>query len=333
MSDFLKKFKRYKISYYSALIFTAIFIFTLIIPLISNDKPIIIKYEDRYYFPIFKNYAETEFGGDFATIANYKDPYLQNKIKEKGYFIFPPFKYSYDTINYYLKTPPPSPPSSENILGTDDQARDVFARLIYGLRISLLFGIILTVISSVIGIIIGAASGYFGGKFDIITQRIIEIWSGLPMIFILIIMTSFIIPNFWWLIIIMILFSWVSLILPVRAEFLKARKLEYVTAARSLGVSEHKIILKHILPNALIAAITFIPFIITSSIISLTALDFLGFGMPAGSASLGELLEQGRNNPHAIWLSLTSFTTLTIILTLIIFIGEGVRDAINDKNN
>jgi microcin C transport system permease protein len=205
--------------------------------------------------------------------------------------------------------------------------------LIYGLRTSLLFGIILTVISSFIGIIIGATSGYLGGKFDLTVQRIIEIWSGLPMIFILIIMTSFITANFWWLIIIMILFSWINLVIPVRAEFLKARKLEYVTAARSLGVSEKKIILKHILPNALIASVTFIPFIITSSIISLTALDFLGFGMPAGSASLGELLEQGRNNPHAIWLSLSSFISLTIILTLIIFIGEGIRDAINDKNN
>lgn len=323
------KFKQNKRAYYSALIFSFIFLFTLCFDFISNDKPIIVKYDSNYYFPIFKQYAETEFGGDFYTEADYQDSYVQNLIKKKGFLIFPLFSYNHDTINYQLNAPPPTQPSFTNILGTDDQARDVFARLIYGLRISLLFGLFLTVISSVIGIFIGALSGYLGGKFDLFLQRIIEIWSGLPVIFLLIILANFVTANFWWLLLIMILFSWMGLVAPVRAEFLKARKLEYVLAAKSFGVSESRIIFRHILPNSLIAAVTFIPFIFSSSIISLTALDFLGFGMPAGTASLGELLAQGKNNPEALWLSLTSFITITFILTLIIFIGEGIRDSLN----
>jgi len=326
---YIQKFKNNKKAFHSFLIFAFICAFTFSFDFISNDKPLIIKYEDSYYFPIFKKHAETKFGGDFETEADYQDPYTKDLINQKGYLVFPPFHYNYNTINYHLNTPPPTAPTSENILGTDDQARDVFARLIYGLRISLIFGILLTIISSVIGIFLGALSGYLGGKFDLVFQRFLEIWSGMPVIFLLIIMASFITPNFWWLLLIMVLFSWMGLVGPVRAEFLKARKLEYVMAAKALGVTEFNIMTKHILPNAFVASLTFIPFILSGSIIALTALDFLGFGMPAGTASLGELLSQGKNNPHALWLSLSSFFTITTILTLIIFIGEGVRDSFN----
>jgi len=329
MTSHWEKFKQNNRAFYSFIIFSALCVFTFSFDFISNDKPLLIKYDDAYYFPIFKKYAETEFGGDFETEADYQDVFVQELIKREGYMIFPPFNYNFDTINYELKTPPPSPPTASNILGTDDQARDVFARLVYGLRISLIFGFLLTIISSVIGVFLGAVSGYFGGKFDLFFQRFLEIWSGLPVIFLLIIMASFVIPNFWWLLLIMVMFSWMGLVGPVRAEFLKARKLEYVMAAKALGVSEFNIMIKHILPNAFVASLTFIPFILSSSIVALTALDFLGFGMPAGTASLGELLAQGKNNPHALWLSLSSFFTITLILTLIIFIGEGVRDSFN----
>ncbi len=321
------KFKENKRAYYSYIIFVFICLFSISFDFISNDKPILVKYDNSYYFPIFTKYAETEFGGDFSSEADYQDDYVQSLIKKNGYFISPFFTYNYDTINYKLASPAPSKPDRQNILGTDDQARDVLARLVYGLRTSLIFGFLLTIISSVIGIFIGALSGYLGGKFDLFSQRIIEVWAGMPVIFILIILANFIEASFWWLLFIMLLFSWMGLVAPVRAEFLKARKLEYVLAAKAFGVSELRIIFKHILPNALVASITFLPFILSSSIVSLTALDFLGFGMPAGTASLGELLAQGKNNPEAIWLSLSSFFTLTSILTLIIFIGEGVRDS------
>ncbi len=325
-----QKFKANRKAFYSLIIFSVICLISFCADFISNDKPLLVKYQGEYYFPIFKKYTEQNFGGDFLTEADYQDPYVQKLIKADGFMLNTPLNYSFDSINYHLTTPPPSPPTKQNILGTDDQARDVFARLLYGLRISLIFGFLLTVCSSVIGIFLGALQGYYGGKFDLIMQRFIEIWANLPMLFILIIMASFITPNFWWLLFIMILFSWNALVAPVRAEFLKARNLEYVIAARAMGVSELNIILKHILPNALIATFTFLPFILSGSIVSLTALDFLGFGMPAGSASLGELLAQGKNNPHALWLSISSFITLTTILTLVIFIGEGIRDSFRE---
>lgn len=321
------KFKKNKRAFYSLIIFIFIFVISCFSELITNDKPILVKYKDSYYFPIIKKYAETKFGGDFETEADYLDPYLISLIKQDGFIIMPFFKYHHDTINYQLASPPPTAPSFKNILGTDDQARDVFARLLYGLRISILFGLLLTIFSSIIGILVGSAQGYFAGKFDLITQRILEIWSGMPMLFILIILANFITPNFWWLLIIMIAFSWMSLVSPVRAEFLKARKQDYVVAAQIAGVKEKNIILKHILPNALIATLTFIPFILSGSIITLTSLDFLGFGMPPGSPSLGELLAQGKNNISSPHLGLISFFTISILLTLLIFIGEGIRDA------
>ncbi len=329
--SFWQKYKKTKRAYYSLIIFLTIFSFSLIFELISNDKPILIKYDNNFYFPIIKKYSETQFGGDFQTEADYLDPFIRQKIKEKGFFIMPFFQYNYDTINYKLSSPPPTSPSFENILGTDDGARDIFARLIYGLRISLIFGFLLTIISSIIGVFLGSLQGYFAGKFDLFMQRFMEVWSSMPTLFILIIMASFITPSFWSLLIILLAFSWMSLVYPVRTEFLKARNLEFVLAAKAIGVSNMKIIFKHILPNALIASLTFIPFILSGSIISLTALDFLGFGMPAGSPSLGELLAQSKANPQAIWIGISSFLTITSILTLIIFIGEGIRDAFSNR--
>ena len=326
------KFKGKKKSYYSLILFIIIFSFSLTIELFSNDKPLLVKYKEEYYFPIFKQYSEITFGGDFETEADYADLYVLNLIKKNGFVIFPLLRYSFDTINYNLTSPPPTPPSRDNILGTDDQGRDVFSRLIYGVRVSLVFGILLTIISSVIGIILGAMQGYLGGKFDLIMQRVIEIWSGLPIIFILIILATFVIPSFWWLLLIMVLFSWMSLVSPIRAEFLKARKLDYVLSAKATGVSEFNIILKHILPNSMISALTFIPFILSGSIVVLTSLDFLGFGLPIGTASLGELLAQGKNNPNSSWIGLTTFFMLSFILTLLIFIGEGIRDAFSPEN-
>ena len=327
----IQKFKQNKRAFYALILFLVILFLSLIVEFYANDQPILVKYQDNYYFPIINTYPETSFGGDFATATDYKDPYIRNIINNNGFMIFPLFHYSFDTIDYHLPSPPPTPPSFTHILGTDDHGRDVFARLIYGLRISLLFGLTLTIISSIIGIFLGALQGYLGGKFDLFMQRFIEIWSGLPVIFILIILATFVIPNFWWLLFIMLLFSWMSLVAPVRAEFLRARKLEYVLAARAVGVSEYNIITKHIMPNATVAALTFIPFILSGSIVILTSLDFLGFGLPAGSASLGELLSQGKDNPHAIWIGLSTFVTLSFILTLLIFIGEGIRDAFNPE--
>ncbi|MEM7616865.1 MAG: ABC transporter permease [Pseudomonadota bacterium] len=326
----INKFKSYKIGYYSFWLFTIFFIASLFAEFIANDKPIIISHQDKLYYPIFKQYTEQELGGDFYTEADYKDPYLQEIIiNNGGWILWPPIKYNYQTINYNLSQPAPSPPSFENILGTDDQGRDVMARIIYGFRVAVLFGLSLTILSSIIGIVVGAIQGYFGGWLDLILQRFIEIWSGLPILYLLIIMASFIEPNFWYLLIIMLLFSWMSLVAFVRAEFFKIRKLDYVTAARAIGVSEIVIIFRHILPNAFVASITFIPFILSASLTTLTSLDFLGFGLPLGSPSLGELLAQGKNNIQASWLVLSGFIVLAVTLSMLIFIGEAVRNALD----
>ena len=315
---------------WSLAIFMILFIASLFAEFIANDKPIILQYHGEYYFPVFKTYSEKEFGGSLLTEADYRDNLIYNNIKKEGWLIFPPIKYNYQTINYDA-VPAPSPPTSENLLGTDDQGRDVLARLIYGFRISVLFGLALTVISSIIGIIAGAIQGYFGGLTDLLFQRFMEIWGGLPELYLLIILASIVAPNFWWLLGLMILFSWMSLVHLVRAEFLRARNFDFVRAARALGVSEWKIMRKHILPNALVSAITFIPFIMNGSITTLTSLDFLGFGLPVGSPSLGELLAQGKANLHAHWLGITGFVTLAIMLSLLIFIGEAVRDAFDTR--
>ena len=298
---------------------------------LANDKPIFIQYDGRFFFPILVSYPETIFGGDFETEAEYSDPEVQNLIGKKGWSIWPLIPYSYDTVIWDLPTPAPSPPTTQNWLGTDDQGRDVVARLIYGFRISILFGLLLTLLSSVIGVAAGAWQGYFGGWIDLIFQRFIEIWGSMPQLFILIILAGLFIPSFWFLLGILLLFSWMGLVGVVRAEFLRGRNFTYVLAARALGVSNTKIIFKHILPNAMVATITFLPFILSGSITSLTALDFLGLGLPPGSASLGELLNQGKANLQAPWLGISTFLILGVMLSLLIFIGEGARDAFDPR--
>ena len=298
---------------------------------LANDKPIFIQYDGHFFFPILVSYPETIFGGDFETEAEYSDPEVQILIGKKGWSIWPLLPYSYDTVIWSLPTPAPSPPTAQNWLGTDDQGRDVVARLIYGFRISILFGLLLTLLSSVIGVATGAWQGYFGGWTDLIFQRFIEIWGSMPQLFILIILAGLFVPSFWFLLGILLLFSWIGLVGVVRAEFLRGRNFTYVLAARALGVSNTKIIFKHILPNAMVATITFLPFILSGSITSLTALDFLGLGLPPGTASLGELLNQGKANLQAPWLGISTFLILAAMLSLLIFIGEGVRDAFDPR--
>ncbi|MFP4072077.1 MAG: ABC transporter permease [Desulfovibrionales bacterium] len=325
-------FKKNRRGFWSLWIFLALFVLSLFAEFLANDRPMLVYFDHDLYVPVLSEYPETEFGGDFETEADYRDPYVQNLIEEKGWILWPPIRYSYDTVNWELDVPAPAPPSEANWLGTDDQARDVLARLIYGFRISVLFGLCLAVFSSIVGVTAGALQGYYGGKIDILGQRFIEIWSGLPILFLLIILSSFVQPSFWWLLGIMLLFSWMALVDVVRAEFLRGRNLEYVRAAKALGRSDGGIIFKHILPNAMVATLTFLPFILNGSITTLTSLDFLGFGLPAGSPSLGELLAQGKANLHAPWIGISTFFVLAIMLSLLVFIGEGVRDALDPRH-
>jgi microcin C transport system permease protein len=327
----IANFRKNKRGYWSLWIFLALFGFSLFAELIANDHPLVVKYEGSYYFPVFKMYPETTFGGVFETDAEYRDPVVQKLIKDHGWMVWPLIPFSYNTINFDLPVPAPSAPSTVNWFGTDDQGRDVAARLIYGFRISVLFGLTLTFFSSIVGVAAGAVQGYFGGLTDLLFQRFIEIWSGLPILFLLIILASIVEPNFWWLLGLMLLFSWMSLVGVVRAEFLRARNFEYVRAGRALGVSNGVIIVRHVLPNAMVASLTFLPFILNGSITTLTSLDFLGFGLPPGSPSLGEMLAQGKSNLFAPWLGITSFTVLAVMLSLLIFIGEAVRDAFDPR--
>lgn len=324
-------FKSNKRGYYSFIIFCTLFVITLFSEFIANDKPLLISYKNHFYAPIFKTYSERDFGGDFESEADYKDPYVKELINKHGYIIYPPIEYSYDTIKTDSNKAYPSKPDKENILGTDDNGRDVFARVLYGFRISVLFGLSLTILSSIIGVFVGAIQGYYGGKIDLFGQRFIEIWGGLPMLYLLIILANYIQPTFWWLLGLLLLFSWTGLVGVVRAEFLRARNFEYVKAARALGQSDMKIITKHILPNALVATITFMPFILSGSITTLTSLDFLGFGLPANSPSLGELLAQGKANIQAPWLGISAFVVLSFLLTILVFIGEAFRDAFDPR--
>jgi microcin C transport system permease protein len=324
-------FKSNKRGWYSFWIFSFLFIVSIFADFISNDKPLLIKYDQDYFYPILHAYPETIFGGDFETEADYRDPYVKNLIESKGWIIMPIIPYTYNTIIRDLDSPAPSPPSSKNWLGTDDQARDVLARLIYGFRISILFGFILTFFSMIIGVSAGAIQGYFGGKIDLFFQRFMEIWSAIPTLYVLIILASIVQPNFWWLLIILLLFSWMGYVGVVRAEFLRARNLDYVRAAKALGVSNTTIIWRHLLPNATVATITFLPFSLSASVTTLSGLDFLGFGLPPGSASLGEMVNQGRNNLQAPWLGLTSFFTLGLMLGLLVFVGEAIRDALDPR--
>lgn len=325
-------FKANKRGWYSLWIFSFLFFISLGAELIANDKPLLIKYEGYWYSPAFKRYPETTFGGEFPLEADYKSQYVRELIaSKKGWILWAPILYSYDSINFDLRVPAPAPPSADNLLGTDDQGRDVAARLIYGFRISILFALLLTVASSTIGIIAGALQGFYGGWVDLIGQRFLEIWSGLPVLYLLIILSSFVEPNFWWLLGIMLLFSWMNLVDVVRAEFLRGRNLEYVKAARALGMNNVAIMRRHILPNAMVSTMTFVPFILTGAIGTLTALDFLGFGLPPGAPSLGELVAQGKNNLQAPWLGISAFSALALLLTLLVFIGEAARDAFDPR--
>ncbi|MBK9585438.1 MAG: ABC transporter permease [Alphaproteobacteria bacterium] len=331
----LAQFKANGRGYWSFWIFLFLFMVCVFAEFIANDKPLIVYTQGQTYFPVLFSYPETAFGGDFETEADYRDAYVKELILgtdgSKGWILWPLIPFSYDTINYELGSPPPTPPSLQNFLGTDDQGRDVMARVIYGFRLSVLFGLILTIISSIIGITIGAIQGYYGGRTDLTLQRIIEIWASMPSLYILIIFAALFPPGFWTLLFILLLFSWLSLVDVVRAEFLRARNFDYVRAAAALGVSDPVIMWRHVLPNAMVATITFMPFILTSSITYLTALDFLGLGLPAGSPSLGELLLQGKNNLSAPWLGFTAFSSLALILVLLNFIGEAVRDAFDPR--
>jgi microcin C transport system permease protein len=341
--------------YWSLWIFLVLFGITLCSEFIANDKPILIKYEGQFYWPIFSAYPETEFGGVFETEANYRDAAVKEMIEQKhGWIFWPPIRFSYDTPN---KNPPmafpvkptwmltdedcklavergfhPCDASLEwNWLGTDDQGRDLIARILYGFRLSVLFGLILTLLASIIGIAAGAVQGFFGGWTDLLFQRFIEVWTSVPTLYFLIIVAAVIEPNFWILLGILLAFSWVALVGVVRAEFLRARNFEYVTAARALGLGNMRIIFRHLLPNAMVATLTFVPFILNGSITTLTSLDFLGFGLPPGSPSLGEMLQQGKDNLQAPWLALTAFFVIAIMLSLLIFIGEAVRDALDPR--
>ena len=354
----LRNFKRNRRGYWSFWIFIVLFVLSLFAPVLANDRPIVVSYKGHILFPVLFDYPEVEFGG-FLARTDYRDPFIKKAIAAHGWAIWPPIRFSYDTHKLDLPTPAPSPPTwllSEaqcrkaaardhinpppgaacrsiewNWLGTDDQARDVLARLIYGFRISLEFGLTLAALSSVIGVIAGAVQGYFGGWTDLVFQRFIEIWSSLPHLYMLIIVSSIVTPSFFVLLGILLLFSWVSLVHVVRAEFLRARNFEYVNAARALGLSNVRIMYKHMLPNAMVATLTFLPFVVSASITTLTSLDFLGLGLPPGSPSLGELLLQGKNNLEAPWLGLTGFFVVALMLSLLIFAGEAVRDAFDPR--
>ena len=326
----LRNFKANRRGYWSLWIFLFLLLITLPAEFIANDKPLLVKYKDHFYYPVLVDYPETQFGG-FLAQTDYRDPFIMDEIGANGWMIWPPVKYNYRTINKNPPTAAPSPPTLENPLGTDDQARDVLARVIYGFRLSILFGLTLTFFSSIIGVCAGAIQGYFGGRVDLIFQRFIEIWSGLPFLFILIIMASLFQPGFWSILLILMMFNWLSLTGVVRAEFLRARNLDYVRAARALGVSNIRIMWRHVFPNAMVATMTFLPFVLSSSIITLIILDFVGFGLPLGSPSLGELLAQGRAHLEAPWLGITGFVSVAVTLSLLVFIGEAVRDAFDPK--
>ena len=327
----LQRFRSNRRGWWSLWVFVILFITTLLAEDIANDKPFVVYFKGEVYFPIVKAYPETTFGGDFLTEADYRNPYLSELIERDGWALWPIVRYHHRTVAWDLPVPAPAPPDRNHWLGTDDQARDVLARVIYGFRISVLFGFALTFISAIIGVSAGAVQGYFGGWLDLIFQRFIEIWSGLPTLYLLIILASVVEPNFWWLLGLLLLFSWMGFVGVVRAEFLRARNFEYVRAAQALGVSNLAIMFRHLLPNAMVATITFIPFTLAGSVTVLTSLDFLGIGLPPGSASLGELLAQGKANLQAPWLGLTGFFTIALMLTLLILISEAVRDAFDPR--
>ncbi|RLZ08950.1 ABC transporter permease [Acinetobacter sp. 2JN-4] len=327
----LDRFKKNKLGFRCFVLFMIIFILSLAAEFIANDKPLIVKYQDSFYFPVFKDYPETTYGGVFETATDYQDPVVRELISSHGWMLSPIVPFSFQTPNLDLTVPVPSKPTAQNWLGTDDQGRDVLARVLYGLRVSLLFGFALTICAAILGIIVGAVQGYYGGWIDLLGQRILEVWGGLPMLFMVMILVSMFTPNVYWLFLIMLLFGWTALVGLVRAEFLRARNFDYVRAARALGVTDRTIIFRHILPNAMSSSLSQLPFMLTANITALTALDFLGYGLPPDAASLGELLLQGKNNLNAPWLALSGFFTLAIVLSLLIYIGEATRDAFDPR--
>ena len=327
----IENFKKNRRGFWSFWIFLFIFAVSLCAEIVANDKPYLVRFDDGFYFPALISYPETAFGGDFPTETDYTDPFVQELIEKNGWLAWPMVPFSYDTIDRELGQTAPSPPDTRHWLGTDDQARDVFARLLYGFRISVLFGLILTILSSIVGIAAGAVQGFYGGWLDLLFQRFIEIWGSMPQLYILIIISSILVPGFWVLLCILLLFSWLALVGVVRAEFLRARNLDFVRAARALGVNDATIMFRHVLPNAMVATITMLPFILSGGVTALTSLDFLGLGLPPGSPSLGEMLNQGKNNLQAPWLGLTGFFSLAVMLSLLVFIGEAVRDAFDPR--
>jgi len=327
-----KRFKENKRGYYSLWIFTILFVLSLFAEVISNDKPLLVYYENSFYTPIFKVYSEKTFGGDFETEADYVDPYVRKLLSENdNWAIYPLNPFRYDTINYYNLHPNPAPPSSANLLGTDDRGRDVLARLIYGFRLSVLFAFVLTIIGVFLGVFAGAIQGYFGGRIDLYSQRLIEIWGSMPELYLLIIFASLFEPSVLLLIILLSIFGWMGLADYVRAEFLRGRNMEYVKAAHALGLSNRAIMFRHLLPNSMTPVVTFLPFRISGAILALTSLDFLGLGVPPSTPSLGELLSQGKDNIEAWWLSMSTFVVLVGTLMLLIFIGEALREALDSR--
>ena len=328
----IAQFKANRRGYYSLWIFMVLFVLSLFAEFIANDKPILMSHNDELWVPVMFAYTEEELGGELPIEAQYSDPFVQQLVEESGgWMLWPLVPYTYDRADLYIEQSAPAPPSARHWLGTDDSGKDTLARLIYGFRLSVLFGITLTIMSSAIGVTVGALQGYFGGLVDLFGQRLVEIWAGLPVLLLLIILASIVEPSVFWLLGILTLFSWMPLVGVVRAEVLRTRNFEYVRAARALGVADLELLRRHVLPNAMVATLTFVPFILSGAVTTLTALDFLGFGLPAGSPSLGELLAQGKANLHAPWLGLTGFVTLGVMLTLLIFIGEGVRDALDPR--
>lgn len=333
IQDKIQTFCRNRRALWSLMLFLSVFILSLFSELIANDKPLIIKYKDKYYFPILYTYTDQFWGGDFPTPADYNDPEIKQNIKQHGWMMKTLIPFSFNSVDYNLTTATPSAPSKNHWLGTDEEGRDIVARILYGIRLSVIFAFFLTVISSIIGIFVGAVQGYFGGKLDLILQRFIEIWDSLPQLFILIIIASVFLPTFTSLLIILLLFSWTGLTSMVRAEFLRLRNFEFVKAAQVMGVGNFRIMFRHILPNALVTSITFIPFIMAEAITSLSALDFLGLGLPTDYPSLGDLVRQGKDNLQAPWIGISIFIVLSVLLSMLIFIGEGIRDAFDTRKN
>lgn len=327
-----QRFRRLRRAYISLWLFSILFALSLCAGLLSNDRPLIVHYQGQNYYPVLFNYNETQFGGDFDTPADYLDPFVRDRITQNGnWAIYPPNPYSYNTINDFAGASDPAPPDRENLLGTDDRGRDVLARLIYGFRLSVVFALVLTVIGSLAGMLMGAIQGYFGGRVDLILQRLSEIWGGLPELYLLIILASFFQPSMLLLLVLLSLFGWMGLADYVRAEFLKNRQMEYVLAARSLGLSNGRIMWRHLLPNCLTPVLAFLPFRVSGAILALTSLDFLGLGVPSTTPSLGELLAQGKDNLDAWWIGVSTFIVLTVTLMLLIFIGEGLRSALDTR--